>query len=123
MNVNTHTCTKGRRRTSTNLVEIEEDVVEGLLRLVGASASQRLDGLDGLLGAVLLLHHDGHVLERAVNAVAGVDRTPEQSDRLLRIFVHQLHRRRGNLNQIESNPSPGRNKETHTRTCTRLART
>ena len=88
MHTHTHTHKVRSKKKDANLVEVEEDVVERLLRLVGAPAAQRLDGLDGLLGAVLLLHHDGHVLERAVHAVAGVDRRPEQRDSLLRVLVH-----------------------------------
>lgn len=70
------------------LVEVDEDVVEGLLGVLGAAAAEGLDGLDGLLGAVELLHHHRHVLERAVHPIPGVYGLPEQHYRRLRILLH-----------------------------------
>ena len=75
---------------AAGLVEVEEDVVERLLRLPGAEVPQRLDGVDGLAQVPALLHHHGHVLERAVHLVARVDRRPEPRDRRVQVLLHQL---------------------------------
>jgi hypothetical protein len=75
---------------AAGLVEVEEDVVERLLRLPGAEVAQRLDGVDGLGQVPALLHHHGHVLEGAVHLVARVDRLPEPRDRRVQVLLHQL---------------------------------
>lgn len=79
-----------KRSPRCDLVQVQQDVIEGLLSLVRAPAPQRPDRLDRLLRPVLLLHDDGHVLEGAVDAVAGVDGRPEQRDRLLGVLIDQL---------------------------------
>ena len=73
-----------------HLVEVEQHVVQRLLRRLAAARSQRLDGFDGLLRTVLLLHHDGHVLQGAVHAVVGVDGLPEEDDGAVRVLVDEL---------------------------------
>lgn len=74
-----------------NLVEIYEEVVEGVLGVAGAKVPEGLDGLHGFLSAVELLHHDGHVLERALHPVTLVYGLPEPQDRSVQVLLHQLH--------------------------------
>lgn len=88
-----HYCMPARSRVRGYLVEVEEDVVEGVLRLLGAEVAERLDGVDGVGVVATLLHDDGHVLERAVHLVAGVDRLPEPRDGRVKILLHQLKRK------------------------------
>jgi len=72
------------------LIQIYEKVVKGLLSLLGAEMPEGSDGLDRLLGAILLLHHHSHVLQGTVHPVARVDGLPEPHDRQIWLLLHKL---------------------------------
>jgi hypothetical protein len=63
------TCARFAAAKKEYLVEINEEVVEGLLSLLGAKVPEGSDGLDCLLRTILLLHHHGHVLQGTVHPI------------------------------------------------------
>lgn len=52
--------------------------------------SERFNGFNGFISPILLLHHNGHVLESTVYSIPSINGSPEQRDRLLWILIHQL---------------------------------
>lgn len=81
----------GENERSMHLVEVDEKVVEGFLGLFGAEVPEGLDGFDRLLCAVLLLHHDRHVLESALDPIPGIYCFPEPYYCCIQVLLHQLN--------------------------------